>query len=95
MELPVACSLAAGAQAERRERWVRLIERALAAREATDDGVRLGFRGLPGVAAELTDLLAGERECCAFAQWVNGPTLTVSSAGEGVPAVREMFGAPR
>lgn len=98
MELPVACSLAQANLAERRERWIGLAGRALGARESTAEGVRLHFRPLPGVAAELEHLAAAERECCAFADWAieraSGElVLTVRASGEGAPAVRELFAA--
>lgn len=98
MQLPVACSLTQGDLAGRRERWSRLAERALRLNETTAGGVRLRFRGLPGVAAELDNLVDAERVCCAFAEWsierASGELiLTVSAAGEGAPAVRELFTA--
>lgn len=96
MELQVACLLTQEDLAGRRERWSRLAERALRAHESTAEGVRLRFRGLPGVAAELNDLVVAERKCCAFADWSVEPVfgelvLTVSAAGEGAPAVGELF----
>jgi hypothetical protein len=96
MELPVACSLKQEDLAERRERWRRLTDQALRLPESTARGVRLRFRALPGVAAELDDLVAAERECCAFADWslerADGElVLTVSAGGEGAPAIRELF----
>jgi hypothetical protein len=98
MELPVACSLAQEDLSGRRERWSRLAEQALRLHESTAGGVRLRFRALPGVAAELDDLVAAERDCCAFADWsverASGEiVLTVSAAGEGAPAIRELFAA--
>jgi hypothetical protein len=98
MELPVACSLTQESLTGRRERWSRLAEQALHLHEPTAGGVRLRFRSLPGVAAELDELVAAERECCAFADWsvqrARGELiLTASAAGEGAPAIREMFAA--
>lgn len=66
---PVACSLRPDHLAARRERWLRLSDRALAKKELADDGVRLRFRGLAGVRSELEELAALERDCCAFAAW--------------------------
>jgi hypothetical protein len=98
MQLPVACSLTQEDLAGRRERWSRLAEQALRLHESTAGGARLRFRELPGVAAELDDLVAAECVCCAFADWsiehASGELiLTVSAAGEGAPAIRELFAA--
>jgi hypothetical protein len=98
MELPVACSLAGDDQAARVQRWRRLAARAFAGRQDIEAGLTLRFRALPGVAAELEQLAAAERDCCAFARWEitragEELTLAVTADGEGVAAVREMFGA--
>ncbi len=66
---PAACTLEGGDQITRRERWVRLTEQALLAKTATEHGAQLRFRGGDAVLAELTELAALERECCAFARW--------------------------
>ena len=97
-ELPViACSLDADELPERRRRWRALVERSLEERAMLPAGVRLSFRPGPGVEAELSALAALERDCCSFASFdvrAGGDcvTLDVTSAGEGVAAVRELFG---
>jgi hypothetical protein len=60
----------------RQRRWQELAGRAFVERVETERGLRLVFRGEPGVAEELRELAALERECCAFAEW------RVSSAGD-------------
>jgi hypothetical protein len=96
-DLPViACTLAAGELPERRARWLALTDRALAYRVPTADGVRLVFSAAPGVREELRELAALERDCCAFASFEvtasrSRVTLDVTSSGDGVAAVRELF----
>ena len=96
-ELPViACSLSADELPDRRRRWLALSDRALAGRAPIEGGLRLTFRAAPGVEEELRDLAELERACCAFAAFevdVGGEqvTLDVTSSGEGVAAVRQLF----
>jgi hypothetical protein len=99
-ELPViACTLTPADQPERRRRWLALTDRALAERTPTADGLRLVFSAFPGVKEELRALAGLERDCCAFASFdvtASGDrvTLDVTSSGDGVAAVHELF-APR
>jgi hypothetical protein len=96
-ELPViACSLGADQLSERRERWHALLEGSLLERAPIAAGVRLSLAAGPGVEAELRVLAALERECCGFAAFdvaaaPGGLTLEVTSQGDGVTAVRELF----
>lgn len=92
---PVACSLAQGDLITRRERWLRLCDRALAEKELTDDGARLRFRSLDGVKSELEELTALERDCCSFAAWtvnIEGTELVlhVSAKDDAVAAVHAL-----
>ncbi len=94
---PVACSLNATDLALRADRWQALAERAAGAVSRTETGLRLSFRAGEGVAAELAELAALERDCCAFATWSvaeagDQVVLDVSARGEaGVGAVQAMF----
>jgi hypothetical protein len=95
--LPIACTLDGPALGERLERWRRLEQRALRAREPLPNGVRLRFENGPEVAAELGELVRLERECCGFAAWEvsadgDDAVLDVTAEGQGADAVREMFG---
>jgi hypothetical protein len=96
-ELPViACSLTAEELPERRRRWLALTDRALAGRTATPHGVRLTFRAARGVEDELRALAELERDCCGFAAFAvaashDQVTLDITSTGDGVRAVRELF----
>jgi len=93
---PVACSLSQVDGNERRERWLRLSDRALSDNESTQAGVRLRFRRLDGVESELRELAALERECCSFAAWSVSSDrahliLEVSADGDAVGVVRALF----
>jgi hypothetical protein len=74
----LACSLTGTAAAERAQRWRSLLDGDLLDTRPIAGGRRLAFRAGPGVAAELDELLAAERECCPFL------TLTVARNGERV-----------
>ncbi|MDQ6803896.1 MAG: hypothetical protein M3065_02760 [Actinomycetota bacterium] len=91
-----ACSLSQGDGSKRRERWLRLCERALAGKAPTERGVRLRFRALDGVASELRELAALERECCSFAMWsvrsdYTNLILDVRAKGDAADVVRALF----
>ena len=95
----VACSLTPSDVHGRRERWLRLSDRALVEKKAIEAGVRLRFERLDGIEAELRELAALERDCCSFAAWtVTGEgaelRLEVTAEGEGVAAVRALFDEP-
>ena len=73
---PTACSLGPGDLAERQRRWHALADNSILDITPTRYGLRMRLRADPGVGAELRDLAALERDCCAFAAW------TVHSAGD-------------
>ena len=85
------CTLTPDELAVRGKRWS-----ALRPAESTvlDNGLRLEFA--PGAEAELAELAALERECCAFANWAAyGPVLEITAEGEAIPAVQAMFASLR
>ena len=93
---PVACTLSSADLETQRRRWRRLAAKALVERAESKDGLRLSFRAEPGVAHELHELTAVERQCCAWASWTvheSGArlTLVVRSTGEGIAALHAMF----
>ena len=95
LSMEIACTLEPHDLAAQRERWLRLIAASAVARR-TPEGLRIRFRADAGVAEELAELLATERECCAWASWtvVAPPTavvLDVPSHGDGVAALHSMF----
>jgi hypothetical protein len=94
---PVACTLGSGDLAARVARWQALAARAAGERGPTEHGIRLSFAAGPGVAAELRDLAALERDCCAFATWTvhqDGDRVLLDvSAGtpEAAAAIQTLF----
>ena len=93
---PVACTLSSADLDTQRKRWRRLAAKALVERTESGDGLRISFRAEPGVANELQELAAIERQCCAWATWTvheseRRITLVVRSTGEGIAALHAMF----
>jgi hypothetical protein len=86
--------------AERLQRWEVLAADALEI-EPTKHGLRLAFRAVSGVEAELHALVALERDCCGFANWsvrTDGDRLLLDVSAQGdvaVAAVQGMFGGLR
>jgi hypothetical protein len=92
--IDIACTLTSADLAAQGRRWERLMARALTARAATADGLRLTFR--PEAEDELRALVAVEAGCCAWAAWTVEPAagavvLDVRSAAEGIDALYAMF----
>jgi hypothetical protein len=92
----VACTLGPVDLRDRRQDWETLLERGDARVSATPAGVRITFADAD-VGAELQRLAELESECCAFARWTvrtdgAATILDVQSEGEGVAAVKAMFG---
>jgi len=84
--MEISCKLTAGQLGRQRERWLALGPR----RELTADGLRLTFEHPDP--DELRELVAIERECCAWAEWrLEGDAVVVSSTGHGVAALHGMF----
>jgi len=95
-EQPAVCTLEGGDQITRRERWLRLMDRALLDRTATDHGAELRFRDDAASLAELTELAALESECCAFARWNvsqldDAIRLAIETEPDKAPAVWALF----
>ena len=96
-ELAIACSLEPAQLGDRRTVWERLAERALRETRCTAGGVQLVYAGSDETQRELEDLTRLEAECCPFAEWrvtrrAEEILLDVTSAGDGVAAVRALFG---
>jgi hypothetical protein len=90
----VACSLGQQDLAERQARWSALAADADLEIAPTENGLRLLFRERPGVAEELHELVALERECCAFADWSLKTAIVLDVSGESaeeITAVQAMF----
>ena len=94
--VPVACRLTPADQAAQNGRWEQLAAEALIGRAQSADGLRLSFRGEPGVEQQLRQLAAAENQCCPWADWTvttrtGQIVLDVRAAGEGVAALHSMF----
>lgn len=94
--VPVACSVASAGLAAQSGRWQQLAARAMTQRTETALGVRISFRAELGAEDELRQLVAGETECCPWADWrvqmeAGQIVLDVRSAGEGIATLHSMF----
>ena len=94
--IPIACTLEDGERAARGERWRAVITAGLQGSETIPGGVRLRFSPDPAVTDEVAELVAGERACCAWADWAlrsadGGITLEATAPEEGADALRAMF----
>ncbi|MBE1588912.1 hypothetical protein ACFPOI_55960 [Nonomuraea angiospora] len=65
---PVVCDMTAAPDTpkQRLDEYRRLFGRHLVGREKTAEGIRFLLRAEPGVEAQVRDLAARERACCAF-----------------------------
>lgn len=66
--IPIVCDMtdAPDTTEERLAEYRRLFGTDLIGRERTEDGIRFRFRTRDGLAAEIQDLAAREKACCAF-----------------------------
>ncbi|HXS65867.1 MAG TPA: hypothetical protein VN767_23695 [Streptosporangiaceae bacterium] len=96
-DVPVACSLDASDLTSRMNRWNALTDQAKPVVTRTNTGLRVAFSKKPGIADELAELAALERDCCAFASWtvrqdLDTVVLDISaSSAEGVAVVQDML----
>ncbi len=96
-ELVIACSLQSRQLSDRLAVWERLGERTLRQSRSTTHGVQLVYAGSEETERELEELARLEGHCCSFAQWRvtrsgDKVLLDVTSTGDGVTAVRALFG---
>ena len=96
MGKPIACTLVAVDRDLQGRRWRDVAERTSVERLELPNGLRLVFGAEPGVPQELEELVATERECCAFADWTlthrgGRVTLDITATGGAVPVVQGMF----
>ena len=68
-ELPVACNLDAADGAARMQRWRALVERSQPRVSRSAHELELSWRLDAEGRDELYELVASERECCAFVTW--------------------------
>lgn len=70
--IPIVCDMtdAPDTTEERLAEYRRLFGADLIGRSRTDAGIQFRFRTRPGLAAEIRDLAAREKACCAFFDFV-------------------------
>ena len=84
---PIVCTLTASELKDRGTAWRKLWASGLLRRERVPSGIRLIAE--PGARRALMDLIALERECCAWIDYSVEPssvTLTADGGGEAVLA---------
>jgi hypothetical protein len=94
--LPIACTLDAAALRDRRAELEAIGAEGLVAARFEGGGARLRFR--PSVAERLEDVVAAERECCAWLgldlSRADGELeLTLTAPPDAEPALREFAAA--
>ena len=86
----VACSLTPGDLQDVGAAWQKLFRASLVSREEVPDGLRLVMH--PGSAQALRQLIDIERECCRWITFeLEGPVVTMTAAGGGASAIRDMW----
>jgi hypothetical protein len=93
----IACALIGPAQRQRHGEWAALGRRALIARAAHPNGIRLRYCETGTTQAELERLIALEAECCTFlsfdlARAGEDRVLTVTGPSEALEIIRECWG---
>lgn len=79
---PIVCTLTPGELQDRGAAWNRLMSSGLVARERIPGGIRL--RAEPGASVALMELIALERECCAWIRFeLNGDSVTMTADENG------------
>ncbi len=88
-ELPVACTLGASDGPSRLQRWQHLHQIAVPVAQLTNGEFEVRYQPGLEVLAELQDLVAEERVCCAFVSWTvteeNGQPVLRVTAPTGSP----------
>jgi len=88
---PIACALSTSELEDREGAWKKLLHSGLVERDLVPGGIRL--RPAPGAATALIDLIALERECCAWIQFDvgDGSFVTLTAEGDGEAVLAGMF----
>ncbi len=100
-DLPVACTLQATDGPARLQRWQRLHQIAEPTVQLIKGELEVCYPPGPDVLVELLDLVAEERVCCAFVNWIvteehGHPILRVtapSGASDSIEPIAAMFTA--
>lgn len=85
----IACTLTADELTETESAWKKLLGRSLVSRQEVPGGIRLAVDPRSEVA--LRQLIDIERECCRWITFeLDGPSVTMTAAGAGESAIREI-----
>ncbi len=89
----IACSLTSRELEDVAGSWQKLLRRSLLSRDEVPGGLHFVFH--PGSVEALEKLIDIERVCCPWITFqLDGPTVTMTAAGAGEAALREMRDAP-
>ena len=89
-ELPMACSLGASDRPARLQRWQHLAPDRSPDHSTHHGELEVRYQPGPEVLAELQDLVAEERVCCAFVRWA-----VTEDSGQPVLCVTAQPGSPQ
>ena len=90
---PIACTLTAEEMKDRGAAWNKLMASGLVERDRVPGGIRL--RAEHGASTALMELVARERECCAWIQFdVAGDSVTMTADAAGESVLATMFATP-
>jgi hypothetical protein len=94
-DVPIACTLDAGETRDRTAEWREVLTQ-VAARESTDNGVRLRFPSDAALVARVAELTVKEADCCAFFAFAltvehEGVWLEVAAPADGLAVVEQLF----
>ena len=68
-EIPIACTLTPSSGREQLASWRRFDDEYGLSRETTDGELVVHYRKAPDSIERLHRLVAGESQCCSFAEW--------------------------
>ena len=87
---PVVCTLTSSDLRDRGAAWRKLFASGLLNRDRVPGGIRLSAQ--PGAVEALRELIALERECCAWIDYsVEGSSVTLTAQGDGEDVLAGMF----
>ena len=89
-ERPIMCTLTPGELQDRGAAWQKLLASGMLHRHVIPGGIML--RADPGAAGALSELVALERECCAWIDFeVDGSDVRMTAPGDGAEVLAGMF----
>jgi hypothetical protein len=86
----VACTLTREDLKDVRAAWQKLLRSSLISRDLIPGGLRLQFT--PGGETAMKQLIAIEKDCCKWITFeLDGPTVSLTAAGDGAEAIQAMW----